>query len=207
MFDLIVGLVLIVSAIVGFVRGATRELVAVVSFVLAVIVSVICLRLTVPLTSQVIPFAWLAKAVALLIGFIAAFILFRVTGGALTRRIHEVRALGTLDRAIGVGFGLIRALVIVGMFNLLLTAVTPADRMPAWVTEAKLYPVTAVGAKILQTLAPKGFSVAEGVGPILGRAVSGNDKTATEPDSIRDTQGNWGYDPDDRKSDSSEKSR
>ena len=35
MFDLIVLLVLAVSAIVGFVRGATRELVTALSFVLA----------------------------------------------------------------------------------------------------------------------------------------------------------------------------
>lgn len=208
MFDLIVGLTLLLSALAGFLRGATRELVAVVSFILAVLVSVLALRLTFPLTLAAVHIAWLAKGLALLIGFVAAFILFRLLGGTMVKRIHDVRALGTLDRIIGVGFGIIRALVLVGMFNLLLTAVTPADRMPAWVTEARLYPLTKVGATILRAIAPKGFSVAGSVGEGLGRAVSGDDESVTEHDSIRDTPGNWGYEPPHRKTvENPEKSR
>jgi membrane protein required for colicin V production len=208
MFDLIVGLTLIISAFAGFLRGATRELVAVVSFILAVVVSVLALRLTFPLTLAAIHIAWLAKGLALLIGFVAAFILFRLLGGSLAKKIHDVRALGTLDRVIGVGFGLIRALVLVGMFNLLLTAVTPPDRMPPWVTEAKLYPLTKVGAGMLRAIAPKGFSVAGSVGSGLGRAVAGEDESVTEHDSVQDTPGNWGYDARNRKSvEKPEKSR
>lgn len=208
MFDLIIALTLIISAFAGFLRGATRELVAVVSFILAVVVAVLSLRLTFPLTMAAIHIAWLAKGVALLIGFVAAFILFRLIGGELAKRIHDVRALGTIDRAIGVGFGVVRALVVLGIFNLLLTAVTPPERMPSWVTGAKLYPLTKVGASMLRAIAPKGFSVADSVGSGLGRAVAGEDESVTERDSIRDTPGNWGYEAPHRKSvEKPEKSR
>ena len=114
MFDLIVLLVLAVSAIVGFVRGATRELVAVVAFILAVFVAVFALRFTAPMALEIVPAVWLAKAIALLVGFVASYVLLRVAGSAMTRRIHDVPALGTFDRTIGLGFGLIRALVILG---------------------------------------------------------------------------------------------
>jgi len=198
MFDLIVLLVLAVSAIVGFVRGATRELVAVVAFVLAVFIAVFALRFTAPMALEIVPAVWLAKAIALLVGFVAAYILLRVLGSAMTRRIHDVPALGTFDRTIGLGFGLVRALVILGLFNLFFHAITPADRTPAWVTEAKTYPLTAACARMLTALAPKGFAVADKVAPVLGKAVK--EGVETPPQSDDDKTTDQGYSPAARKS-------
>lgn len=198
MFDLIVLLVLAVSAIVGFVRGATRELVAVVAFVLAVFIAVFALRFTAPLALEIVPAVWLAKAIALLVGFIAAFILLRVLGSAMTRRIHDVPALGTFDRTVGLGFGLVRALVILGLFNLFFHAITPPDRTPAWVTEARTYPLTAACARMLTALAPKGFAVADRVAPALSKAVK--EGVETPPQSDDDKATDQGYSPAARKS-------
>lgn len=198
MFDLIVILVLAISAIVGFVRGATRELVAVVAFVLAVFIAVFALRFTAPLALEIVPAVWMAKGIALLVGFVASYILLRLLGSAMTRRIHDVAALGTFDRTIGLGFGLVRALVVLGLFNLFFHAITPADRTPAWVTEAKTYPLTATCARMLTALAPKGFAVADKVAPALGKAV--REGVESPPQSNDDKATDQRYSPAARKS-------
>ena len=198
MFDLIVLLVLAVSAIVGFVRGATRELIAVVAFVLAVFIAVFALRFTAPLALEIVPAVWLAKAIALLVGFVAAYILLRVLGSAMTRRVHDVPALGTFDRTIGLGFGLLRALVVLGLFNLFFHAITPTDRTPAWVTEARTYPLTAACARMLIVLAPKGFAVADKVAPAISKAVKEGVETPPQTDDDKTTD--RGYSPAARKS-------
>lgn len=198
MFDLIVVLVLLISALMGFVRGATQEVVAVAAFVLAVFIAVFALRFTAPLALDIVPAAWLAKGLALLVGFLAAYIVLRLLGGSMTRRVRDVPALGTLDRTIGLGFGLVRALVLLGLFNIAFHAVTPADRTPAWVSEAKLYPLTAACSKALLVLAPKGFAVADKVAPALGRAV--RDGVETNPQSDDDKPRDQEYSPAARKS-------
>ena len=198
MFDLIVLLVLAVSAIVGFVRGATRELVAVVAFILAVFVAVFALRFTAPMALEIVPAVWLAKVIALLVGFVASYILLRVAGSAMTRRIHDVPALGTFDRTIGLGFGLIRALVILGLFNLFFHAITPPDRTPLWVTEARTYPLTAACARMLTAIAPKGFAVADRVAPAISKAVKEGVETPPQTDDDKATD--RGYSPAARKS-------
>jgi membrane protein required for colicin V production len=194
MLDLIVALTLIVSAIVGFARGAVRELVSVLAFVLAVLIAVFALRFSLPVTYKVIHIVWAAEAAALLIIFIAAFIVLRVIGDGVIKSIRGVPVVGTIDRIIGLGFGLVRALFLLGVLNLLLTVATPAGRTPAWVTDAKLYPVTAAGAAMLKALAPKGYAVADKVGPALSKAVKG-----AAHDSLQDNDGNEGYEAPTRK--------
>ncbi len=54
LFDLGAGLILLVSGIVGFVRGATREVTTVVAFVLAAVLSVLALRFTGPIARHAI---------------------------------------------------------------------------------------------------------------------------------------------------------
>jgi len=50
--------------------------------------------------------------------------------------------MGMLDRAVGTGFGLVRALVLLGGFSLLFNMATPRETAPGWVTGAVLYPLT-----------------------------------------------------------------
>ena len=126
-FDLIVASVLLVSAAVGFFRGATREVVSVLAFIVAVVLAIVCLRFTSPIFLKFISAEWIAKAAALIVVFLAVYILLRLAGGFLTKTIHAAK-LGPIDRAIGLGFGLVRALVMLGVFNLVFHAATPPER-------------------------------------------------------------------------------
>ena len=177
-FDYTAGLLLLVSGLFGFARGATHEITTVVALVVAAILSVAALRFTGPLALHVIHTPWLAKAAAVLLTFILAYAVLRLLGGALTRGVKQT-SLSGLDRLLGFGVGLVRALVALGGFILLIDAATPPERMPAWITGARLYPLASAAGGALRTFAPQGLKVAHDVAPSLADAVP--DESAATP--------------------------
>jgi membrane protein required for colicin V production len=171
LFDLAAGLVLVVSVLVGWIRGASREVATVAAIVVAAIVALVALRLTGPVARHAIHTPWLANIAAILIVFAAVYILLRVAASALTRRLHQT-SLGGADRAVGGLFGVARALVILGLANLTLGAIIPADRMPAWIAGAWLYPVSGVSGQALKAFAPHGADLVKQVAPVVSHAIA-----------------------------------
>jgi membrane protein required for colicin V production len=177
LFDIAGGLVLIVSALAGWIRGGTREVAWVAAFVLAAVISLFALRYSGPIARHAIHTVWMANVVAILVLFLAAYILLRVIAAAFTRSLHRTNTLGGLDRAAGAAFGVIRGLAILGLANLVINAITPADRMPHWISGAMLYPLSDVSAQTLKKFAPQGATLARQVGPTIGHAVEEDDTT------------------------------
>jgi membrane protein required for colicin V production len=134
--------------------------------------------------------------------FIVAYIVLRLMGGYLTRQVRQTAALSSLDRVLGFGVGLIRGLVALGAFSLLINAATPPERVPAWISHAKLWPVANAAGAVMRTAAPDGLRVAHAVAPSMRDALGATDRGAPNP---RDR----GYDDNQRKSldDLVEKSR
>jgi membrane protein required for colicin V production len=172
-FDYAAGLLLLVSGLFGFARGATHEITTVIALVAAAILAVAALRFTAPLALHLIHTPWLAEATAVLLTFILVYAVLRLIGGALTRGVKQT-SLSGLDRLLGFGVGLVRALVVMGGFILLIDAATPPERMPAWITGAKLYPLASAAGGALRTFAPSGLKVAHDVAPSLSNAVTGD---------------------------------
>jgi membrane protein required for colicin V production len=171
LFDVIAMLILLVSAIVGLARGAVREVVTIFAFVVAVVIALLALPFTGPIARHAISPAWAATAAAVLVVFVAGYILIRVLGAGLSRKVQGVQALGTLDRVGGVAIGLVRGLVALGVFQLVFSTATPVDRVPRRISGAALYPLSVSCAKALRRLAPEGSAVAGRLGPHIEKAV------------------------------------
>ena len=193
LFDIVVLAVLLVSGGFGFVSGATREMVRALSFLLAAILAIYGLRWTAPLGRDLIDPDWGGTVLAGLVTFVLVYALLRITGGRLVKGVQGAPVLGILDRSIGLGFGLLRALVVLGALHLVFHAATPPDRVPKWMTGAALYPLTKASAQVLEAFAPKGLDMADKLGPSLQDAV--REGSATERGDSRDAQG---YDPRER---------
>ena len=91
LFDLIALMILGVSVLVGFVRGALREVATVVAFVAAVAIAILALRVTGPIARATVHPAWAATAVALVLVFLASYIVIRVLASGLMRGVHSER--------------------------------------------------------------------------------------------------------------------
>ncbi|HEY2706489.1 MAG TPA: CvpA family protein [Caulobacteraceae bacterium] len=188
LFDLAAGLLLVVSALIGWIRGAVREVATVLALIAAAVTALFALRFSGPIARHAISTPWLANIAAILIVFAAVYILLRVAASGLTRRIHQTNSLGGLDRMVGAGFGVARALVVLGLINLIIGAIMPADRMPTWISGALLYPVSTLSAQTLKAFAPRGANLAKEVAPVVGKAISSGDDNAaaTSPAQNRD---------------------
>lgn len=170
-FDIIAGLLLLTSAITGLMRGAVREVVGVTSFIIAVAASLAGLRFSGPLFRGFIEPAWMGTVVAVLAVFGLVYLIFRLVGGGMTRRVQDHGALGALDRSIGAGFGLIRALVLLGLFNLLFNLVSGGGG-PTWVREARLFPLSEASGKVLKVFAPKASDLGGRIVPTVRKMVT-----------------------------------
>jgi membrane protein required for colicin V production len=183
-FDIIAGLLLLVSGVTGWMRGASRELTSALSFIFAAAIALFGLRISGPIFRKLMDPDWAATGAAVLVVFVVFFLIFRLIGGRLTASLHETSA-GTLDRGVGATFGLVRACVILGVFNLLLHLATPPDRMPHWVEDSLFYPVSEASGKVLKVFAPKGKALAGKLAPAIKDAVhdganGGGDNTSGE---------------------------
>lgn len=181
LFDLAAGLVLVVSVLIGWFRGGVREVAGVVALALAAVAAMVALRLTGPIARHALHPAWLANLAAILLVFGAVYVALRVLAATISRRLHGAGGLGGLDRTLGAGFGLARALAVLGLANLTLGAVVPPERAPGWIREAYLYPVSGVAANGLKAFAPKGAALASRVAPAVETAIARQDPPA-KPD-------------------------
>ena len=184
LFDVIAAIVLLVSALIGFSRGAVREMINVAAFLLATLGAAYLLRFTGPPARAMVHPTWAATAVALVVTFLIIFIVLKFLAGMAVARLHTQPVLGAADRAIGVGFGLLRALVFLGLFYLVFNAATPREWTPAWISQAKLYPLARASAGVIQSVAPKGMKAAGRYGPVFQNVVK--DSFSNEEDAGSD---------------------
>lgn len=194
LFDLIALCIILGSALIGYVRGAIREVMTILAFFLAALIAIFALRFTGPLGRKLIDPDWAATALAVVLSFVLAYIAIRLTGSFLTKKIHRIETLGALDRSAGVGFGLIRALVLLGVFYLVFNAATPPERVPRWISHAALYPLAKLSASGLRALAPEGSAVAHRLGPSLEKAVHDGAADKTSAPAPAKTTPGQGYD-------------
>jgi membrane protein required for colicin V production len=174
LFDWIAIVILLVSGLVGFTRGAVRELITVFAFTLAALAALYLMPVAGPIARHALHPSWVANAAAIVAVFVVAYVALRVLGSWITARLHEQTALGALDRSIGLCFGVVRALVFLGVFYLVFNMATPAELVPPWISQGKLYPLARASARVVGAFAPRALKASSHIGPALERAVTGD---------------------------------
>jgi membrane protein required for colicin V production len=184
-FDIIVFVLLLISAGVGFARGAAREIAALVALVAAAAVAIFGLHAAFPYARRIVHPDWLATGAALATVFLVTYVVLRLIGAAIARQVQETAFLGVLDRSIGLLIGLARGLIVLGAINLMFNAATPKDLQPHWIIGATSWPLAQDMGRLLTRLAPQGLDIAERLKPAFTHAVD---------DSLGDRSTTEGYD-------------
>jgi membrane protein required for colicin V production len=181
-FDIIVFVLLGISAAVGFARGAVREIAALVALVVAAGLAVFGLPVFGPMFRHAVHPDWLGTVASLVIVFTVAFVALRLIGAGVARHVQNTQMLGFLDRSLGLLIGLARGLVVLGALFLMFNAATPEDLRPHWITGARTWPLASNMGRLLDELAPKGLDVAGRLKPAFERAVrdGSGDRTTTD---------------------------
>jgi len=188
-FDIIVLVLLLISAAVGFARGAMREVIALVALIVGALVAVFTLSESAPAVRHVIHPDWLGTGVALIGVFLLVYLLVRATGGVIARQIQETEFLGALDRSVGLAIGLARGLLVLGALNLMFNAATPKDLQPHWIVGASTWPLAQNMGRLVAALAPQGMDLAGRLKPAFDHALH-----SAEHDAMDDRLKSEGYD-------------
>ena len=171
-FDVIAILVILASAAAGWVRGGTREIITLLSFVLAAFIALVALPLTAPIGRALVNPDWAGTIAAAVVSFLLIYFGIRIFGSALSKRAQAHPQLGGIDRVLGVFVGAARSLVLLGAIHLVVVAAMPGERTPRWLSEAAIRPVTAGAARMIQMVLPGIGRGADALAPVVTSSVS-----------------------------------
>ncbi len=180
LFDIVAGLLLLVSAVIGFSRGGVREVVSLVSFTLAAIAAVFLLPISHPLAHALVKPAWASKIAAIAVIFVVTYIALRIAGASISAALHRQATLGAVDRSVGFVVGAGRGLVALGLFCLAFGAM-PRFLQPHWIVGGPVYGVGRASGALIASLAPSGLRAVGGFGRVMKDQVSAESDGSSDP--------------------------
>ena len=122
--------VLVVSILIGVIRGFTREVLGLVSWVVAIVASLLLGPSAIGWLEPHITTPSLRIAGAYALVFLVALVLGAVVTSVVSLLVRK-SALSGVDRMVGGGFGLLRG-VLIGVVFVCLVGITPARQDPWW---------------------------------------------------------------------------
>lgn len=154
--DIIVIVVVVLSAVIAFFRGMVKETLSLAGWIAAALAVLYGLPHARPYARQVVSNELIADAGAGVLIFIVVLVIFAIISSRIGERVRE-SSLGLLDRSLGLLYGVLRGFVLVSLGYLLLKWAFTENSQPDWIAKARTKPVLEVGAGILEKIAPEGF--------------------------------------------------
>lgn len=153
--DLAVGAILLISALIAFMRGFVHEVLSIAAWVGAVAAVIYGFPFVQPHARGLIPMNWAADAAAAVGIFLIVLLLLSIATHTVARIIQK-SAFNNLDRTLGFVFGVGRAVVILAVGLIITDWLTERER-PRWIETAKTLPVIEIAADGLIAILPSSF--------------------------------------------------
>jgi membrane protein required for colicin V production len=151
--DVIVLLVLVLSALLAFARGFVHEVLAVAGWIGAIFATIYGLPYVRPYGRTIFENTAVADIVSGLALFLLSLIILSLMTRALSQRIRNSQ-LNALDRSLGFVFGLVRGVVLIALLYIALDWLMPPSSQPAWIREARSIPLVEGAADLLRSAIP-----------------------------------------------------
>ena len=154
LLDVILLVVMLISALLAMVRGFMREVLSIASWVAAALLTIYAYPRLKPIVLQYFSNDIVASAVTIGGVFLGTLLIVSVITIKISDAILDSRV-GALDRTLGFVFGLARGLVIVVVAYLFFDWLVPARSQPDWVKNAKSLIVLKNTGEKLMTMLPE----------------------------------------------------
>jgi membrane protein required for colicin V production len=151
--DLVLGLILLVSIVTSFRKGLSREVIGLVSVVLALLLGTWLYGLTGGYLLRYFG----SRSAANFAGFAVVFCGVLLAGGLVSLivgKFLKVTGLSFFDHILGAGFGILRGLLVCVALVMGIMAFTSEDRPPAAVVNSRLSPYMVDAARAVSAVAP-----------------------------------------------------
>jgi membrane protein required for colicin V production len=159
--DVVIIAVIAISAAFAMVRGLIHETFAILAWILGAYAALRLTPIIEPLLRNAIRPPWLEQ-IAIMIGvFLVIFVPLAILSGRLSAKVKSSMA-GSIDRLLGLVFGVLRGLAIVGIAYIAFSALVPLKDHPQTLTKARLFPLVRTTSEVLRSLAPDSFDALGG---------------------------------------------
>lgn len=152
--DVVIIIVVAVSALIAFNRGLVKEVLSIVGWVLATAAIIYLLPIFLPISKKFITNGILAGILTALFIFITFFIFWIYSTSQIIGKIRTSKLNG-LDRLLGLFFGVMRAFLLVILFNIMVSWIIPVDKQSEVLQQSKYYQLAGSFAKPLEEMIPQ----------------------------------------------------
>lgn len=155
LLDFIVVGILLLSAILAFIRGFTREMFSLLGWVGAAAAAWFLLPFIEPYARKIVDDVLAARIIASVAVFIVVLFAITFIGSPVAGRVRDSQ-FSTMDRLLGGIFGLVRGGVLVVLGYLVLISFYPKDSQIPWMRDAVSKPYLEWGLEVAEGLLPEG---------------------------------------------------
>ena len=152
--DIIILVIVVISALIALMRGLVKEVLSIVGWFLATAAIIYLLPVCLPFAKHYISSGLLAGIVTALVIFIVFFVIWIYTTSSIIGKIRTSKLNG-LDRMLGLFFGIMRAFLLVILFNIMVGWIVPVDKQSEFLTESKYFKLAGSFAKPLEEMIPE----------------------------------------------------
>lgn len=153
-FDILVLIVVGISALLAFARGFVREVLSMAALVIGILAAVWGLSAFREPVREMIKPSYIADTTTVVGIFLLVYIAVRVLTGRIHEWVHDSEPLGILDRTAGILFGVARGFIIASIPVLLVHSIAKKDKYPKIIIEAQFYPFLAITADVVKNFTP-----------------------------------------------------
>ncbi len=181
--DIVILIMLGISALIALSRGLMKEVLSIIGWVLGSAAVIYFLPVFTPITKEYIASGMIAGVVTSIFILILFMVIWILLTGNIVDKIRSSK-LSSLDRMLGLFFGIMRAFLLVILLNILISWIMPKERQPETFKNSKYFQLAGEFAEPIENLIPKETldSIKEKAATISGKEEkSEEDETQEEP--------------------------
>lgn len=158
LFDTIVLITIVLSALLSFFRGFVREVLSLGAWVGASLITVYTFLDVAALINPQIKNPTISSGLAAMGVFVFSLMIISIINAVLMRLFKKGKDVGMLDNGLGLVFGVMRACLLLSLGYFIFSFFKPESDYPEWMADAKTRPYVESGAVVVAKLAPRYLS-------------------------------------------------
>ena len=152
--DVVIIIIVAVSALIAFNRGLVKEVLSIVGWVMAGVSVIYLLPVLNPFMMKYIESGWMSGVVTASLIIIIFMIIWIYATAGVVGKIRTSKLSG-LDRMLGLFFGIVRAFLLVVLMYILISWMMPVKSQPELLKKSKYFQIAGNFAEPIEKLIPK----------------------------------------------------
>ncbi|MBR1605759.1 MAG: CvpA family protein [Alphaproteobacteria bacterium] len=152
--DVIILIIVAISGLIALSRGLIKEVLSIIGWVLSGFAVVWLLPYMTPITAQYVSSGLIAGILSAIFILILFMIIWIIISESLIGKIRGSK-LSSIDRVLGLFFGIMRAFLIIILINILVSWCMPPEKQPEVMQKSKYFQIAGDFAKPIENLIPQ----------------------------------------------------